>query len=189
MFFGGRSPSKTFAVLNAQFESWLGQASNVVHFDFHTGLGASATFKLLVDYPLSDDQRALFSDSFGLDSFEVLAGGAPDVDSNERVAYSIRGGLGRWCVTRAQRNYLFAAAEFGTSSPLEILAAMVEENQIHHHGPEDTNRITKAKTQLMDAFCPSNQVWRSEVLRAARELIGRAVVCLQRQDSVHDSDD
>jgi hypothetical protein len=57
LFFGGRGPSQTRTIVQEHLQSWLGRARTVTHLDFHSGLGAWGTCKLLIDHPLSDPQR------------------------------------------------------------------------------------------------------------------------------------
>ena len=98
-----------------------------MHLDFHTGLGAWATYKLLIDYPLSASQHQRLSRWFGPDAFECAH--APG------VAYRTRGSFGQWCVAQSRtRDYLYATGEFGTCNPLRVLAGLRAENQAHHWG-------------------------------------------------------
>src|SRR5262249_47705569 len=70
IFFGGSKPSRTKRILEERLGAWLGSASRVIHFDFHTGLGRWGTCKLLVDHALTDTQRARLTACFGAGAFE-----------------------------------------------------------------------------------------------------------------------
>jgi hypothetical protein len=168
LFFGGAGPSRMQAMLEHNFARWLADSCDVVHLDFHTGLGARGTFKLLIDYPLSDRQRTRLTDWFGVDSFESCDPGG--------VAYDARGGLGRWCVSHPLApNYLFACAEFGTYGPIQVLAGLRAENQAHHWGMPAAASTVRAKRRLKELFCPSAPAWRSKVLDGSIGLVNRAV--------------
>src|SRR5439155_17587784 len=122
LFYGGDRPSSTSTVLAAHLDRWLGNSRRVVHLDFHTGLGAWATCKLLIDYPLSETHRQRLSRWFGPESFEA--------NDPKKTAFAVRGSFGQWCVSRNQgRDYLYAAAEFGTYKPTQALGGLRAANQ------------------------------------------------------------
>ena len=168
LFYGGARPSCTSEVLATHFDAWLGDATRVVHLDFHTGLGAPATCKLLVDYPLTATNVERLGSWFGPDSFESGHSGG--------VAYTTRGSFGRWCVARCRgRDYLFAVAEFGTSRPTAVLGGLRAENQAHHWGRPGDASTERAKRRLVELFCPQSGAWRSQVLEHSRRLVAQAI--------------
>ncbi len=57
LFFGGLAPSPTSRWLAAHMPRWLAGVDDVMHFDFHTGLGSWGSYKLLIDYELNPLQR------------------------------------------------------------------------------------------------------------------------------------
>ncbi len=168
LFFGGDGPSRSQQILREHMPRWLKGSRQVVHLDFHTGLGRFGTHKLLIDYPLNATQRNWFSHWFSEDSFEAI-------DSAE-MAYDARGGFGRWCVSQGlAANYLFACAEFGTYSGIQVLAGLRAENQAHHWGsPQDPSTI-RAKQRLTELFCPASPTWRSSCVTSGQRLIEQAL--------------
>jgi hypothetical protein len=169
LFFGGNRPSSTSEVLAAQFDRWLGHSRRVMHLDFHTGLGAWATPKLLIDYPLTQPQRDRFSRWFGPNAFE-------STDDPNKIAYPTRGSFGQWCLSRANgRDYMYAAAEFGTSKPIQVLAGLRAENQAHHWGQPADPSTERAKRRLVELFCPRARTWRSMVIEKSRRLVTQAI--------------
>ena len=62
LFFGGAGPSQTQLLLAEHMPRWLSGSKRVVHLDLHTGLGPMASWKLLIDYPLTTAQRNWFAD-------------------------------------------------------------------------------------------------------------------------------
>lgn len=174
LFYGGNKPSRMSEILCAHFDQWIGGSRQVVHLDFHSGLGEPATCKLLIDYPLDDVQRRRLGAWFGPDSFEE--------DQSPSVAYKARGTFGRWCVTRyPQRDYLYAAAEFGTCTPIDVVAALRAENQAHHFGQPDDAATDRAKRKLVEVFCPQSESWRRQVLENGRRLVAQAIGGLASQ--------
>jgi hypothetical protein len=121
-FFGGHGPAQTNRILTTHLPRWLGAAEQVVHLDFHTGLGERASCKLLLDDTEQSAQAAWWLEHFGPDAVEPLAAA--------RTAYPTRGGFLGWCrATFPHCRYHAATAEFGTYRPLKVLAALLGENR------------------------------------------------------------
>ncbi len=176
LFFGGREPCQIQQILAAHLPRWLAGADSIMHLDFHTGLGRWGTYKLLIDYPLSAAQSARLAAWFGEASFEAC-------DASD-IAYDARGGFGRWCVAQQlAAEYLFACAEFGTYSPLRVLAGLRAENQAHHWGQPTSASTGRSKRQLRELFCPASPAWRRQVLRSSQGLADRALRGLSGMDA------
>jgi hypothetical protein len=119
----------------------------VVHFDLHTGLGKRGTGKLLLDSPLTAVQQSWIDEYLGADAYEVC--------NSTGVAYRARGGFGPWCIAHAGvQDYLQACAEFGTYSPLRVLAGLRAENREHHWGTPGSTSYVRAKDRLRELFDP-----------------------------------
>lgn len=167
LFFGGHGPGASVRVLGEHWERWLGGAKDVVHLDFHTGLGRWAEHTLLLDVPLTPVQRDRLTRWYGEGSFE---GGDPN-----GTAYAARGGFGPWCHARRNgREYLFACAEFGTYSEVPVVEALRAENMAHHWGRPTDPGTERAKRRLAEAFCPASASWRETVLTDAMRLAVKA---------------
>jgi hypothetical protein len=168
LFYGGDGPSGTRTVLAAYFGRWLGTSRQVVHLDFHTGLGAWATCKLLIDYSLSETHRQRLSRWFGPESFEAT--------DPKKIAFAVRGSFGHWCMSQnLDRDYLYAAAEFGTYKPTRVLGGLRAENQAYHWGKPGVAATETAKTRLVELFCPRSESWRMKVLNESKRLVKQAI--------------
>jgi hypothetical protein len=168
LFFGGKGPSATHALLMHQMPRWLSGSREVVHLDFHTGLGKSGEYKLLIDYPLHAREREQLTTWFGADAFTAHETGA--------AAYTARGGFGQWCVGHHfAPHYLFATAEFGTYPPAKILAALRLENQAHHYAQPQAANTMQIKRRLLEMFCPAAVSWREGVIAQSVELVSRSL--------------
>ncbi len=168
LFYGGDRPSRTSEILSTHFERWLGSAGQVMHLDFHTGLGNWASFKLLIDQHLNVGQSSRLREWFGSASFEAA--------SAEGVAYSARGTLGQWAVAQnPTRDYIYAAAEFGTYRLARVIAGLRAENQAHHWCKPGDTAIERTKRHLLELFCPRSEQWRSSVLEAGRRIVAQAI--------------
>jgi hypothetical protein len=167
LFYGGSEPSPTHALLAAQLPRWLGGSPTVVHLDLHTGLGAHAKGRLLIDYPLDPHQRDRLDRWFAAGKYEDEAA--------RRSSYIARGGFGPWCLARGLApDYLFAYAEYGSYGPLQVVAGLRAENQAHHWGSPGATSTLRAKQRLMELFCPASETWRTQVLADCVEQVERA---------------
>ena len=168
LFYGGDQPSQMSVILSTHLERWLGAATQVLHLDFHTGLGKWTTFKLLTDQSLDAAQSKRLSAWFGAGSIEAV--------SAHGVAYSARGTLGRWSVAQnPERDYVYVAPEFGTYSVVQVLAGLREENQAHHWCDPGDPAVEQARRHLVELFCPRSEQWRSRVLQSGRRIVAQAI--------------
>jgi hypothetical protein len=155
-------------IVQQHLKSWIGRARTVTHVDFHTGLGAWGTCKLLIDHSLNAMQRERLTRWFGAEAWEEI--------DPQKVAYQPRGSLGRWCVAQEYAsNYNFAFAEFGTYSNISVMAGLRAENQAHHWGRPEDSGTARAKERLRELFCPASRAWRSQVVAKSMDLVDRAV--------------
>src|SRR5258708_7867475 len=92
IFFGGHGPTATHLALRERLRGWIGPAADVVHLDFHTGLGRWAEYKLLLDAPVTGLQRDRLDRWFGP--------GTHEEDDPRKMSYLPRGGFGPWCVAQ-----------------------------------------------------------------------------------------
>jgi len=164
LFFGGSGPCEISRVLERRFGEWIAGSDEVIHFDFHTGLGRWATVKLLLDHEPTPAVRAELTDWFGERTFEV--------GHAEGVSYTMRGGFGEWCSARAgARQYLYLCAEFGTYGPIHVVSALRIENMAHHYGVSGTREWKRAKALLQETFCPASPRWRTRTVSRSVEMV------------------
>jgi hypothetical protein len=171
LFFGGRGPCETTRFVQQQFATWLGQGGTVLHLDFHTGLGKSGDYQLLVDLPPTPAQAARIQRLFGRDP----ASG----HHSPAVAYIARGSIGEWCLKRAAgRDYNYLCVEFGTYSSVKVLSALRAENRAQHWDRPETQSYRWAKGLLVEAFCPRSSAWRRRAAAQGEDLVARAIAGL-----------
>ena len=167
-FFGGAAPSQTMQIVRDNYRTWIGNASDVVHLDLHTGLGSHGEFKLLLEQAKDDPERDWYEETFS-------GCVEPSADASG-VAYEASGSLGSWLYREFSDVKLrFALAEFGTYSPLRVLAAMRDENRAHFFASPNDRAYQAAKRELLECFCPTSESWRRRVLKSANALINRVV--------------
>jgi hypothetical protein len=167
LFYGGAKPSDSSVILKREWPRWFSRASRVVHLDFHTGLGAWATYKLLIDPPLSPQHMTLASQAFGASHLQEA--------SPLGIDYHTIGGFGSWCVQQIpEQDYLHLCAEFGTFQTIKVVSALRRENQILHWAPSDFQALEQARKNLLESFVPSSIGWRNNTLKQAKTLLFQA---------------
>jgi hypothetical protein len=172
LFFGGHEPSELVYILDRHLPQWLDKMSSVFHLDFHTGLGAWATYKLLLDCVVTTSRLAWLQTHFDPPGIENLLAST----SKHNVAYQTSGSLGKWCQAKmASCDYVFLGAEFGTYGAIKMAAGLRAENQAHHWGQPQTTSTKRAKQQLQELFCPASLAWRQRTLAQGVELVMKAV--------------
>ena len=173
LFYGGQRPAATQVLLREELPGWVLGAEEIVHLDFHTGLGRWGTYQLLIDEPPDSRCARRLAGIFGGD---VVRG----TQRNEK-AYRAQGGFGPWCgQLLADRDYTYACAEFGTYGPLRVLAGLRKENQAYWHTPPDSPARRAAADRLQELFCPASPNWRARVLADGVKLVEVAIQALGR---------
>jgi predicted deacylase len=164
LFFGGNSPSKSTQIIQTQLPQWIDSASQIIHLDFHTGLGKWATYKLYPKIMSDFDRYAWVFKQLGVDS------------GVNKAPYQPQGLMGVWLGQKfAHKDYLYLNAEFGTYSGIKMLERLRSENRAFFYGKPGDPLYKHAKAQLLDAFCPRNYEWRQTVLMDGLTLIKRSL--------------
>jgi hypothetical protein len=168
LFFGGHGPTQTQQILRANLGRWLGDVATVTHVDFHTGLGATATYKLFPKETVDGECRTRLLQRFGAGSVEF--------PGDRRLSYPIRGGLGQWCQELCLgKTYDFVTAEFGTYPALKVFKALRAENRAHCHGLAGVD-YGWTKELLVEMFAPASLVWRERCVAQGLQICQQAMV-------------
>ncbi len=172
LFYGGKEAAQSLKLLQQHLPSLLPNAQDVLHLDFHTGLGRWANCKLLIDLP---DEHP---DAQWLQSWAPA--GVVESAANNRTAYHARGSLGPWMkhFVFPHAHYRYAAAEFGTFGNVAVLRSLVKELQAHYACQPDDRYYQQTKALLRETFVPSSPEWRKRTLETGVKL------CLNGYDAL-----
>ena len=161
LFFGGARPCQSARIIQENIRQWIGQASNVVHLDLHTGLGKRGACKLLLNETEIDPWYV-----------QTFRDGLEPTSKGTGTAYDSSGAMGHWLQQNlSDLNYRFLLAEFGTCGVVRVLSALRAENRAHHYSSPDQSAYQNAKRELMECFCPTAESWREQVVRTAMRVI------------------
>jgi len=177
LFYGGRGPAVSHRIVAEHVAGWIGAASDVIHLDFHSGLGTWGTYQLLVDAPSESEAVRWFRRHFGEENVSASPLAADRDDHT--AAYAGRGTWEKWCLREMDpRRYRFATAEFGTYSMLHVLAALRAENRAFHWGDRRDAVYRQASERLVEAFAPADVHWRAAVVEQGLKLVDHALVAI-----------
>jgi hypothetical protein len=167
LFYGGERLEKAPTLLMKHLPSLVEGAEKIVHIDFHTGLGESGTYALLVDTEAGSKAHLDLRDAYG-DRIQPW-------DADHGVAYKIRGGLPDAMNRLLGEKVEVLTCEFGTIPALKVLQALRTENQAHHWGGDKK----AAKAGLKHAFCPAEQRWETAIMKGGDTVINQAIAQLR----------
>lgn len=169
LFFGGHVPSTSTRLIRGRLPHWAGDAPRVIHLDLHTGLGAFAQHRLLLQESADSPEVEWYRETFGHETVEPSADG-------DSTAYDASGTLGGWARSSlGSARYRFVTAEFGTYPIVRVLGALRAENRAHHFARPGSPAVERAKTELMECFCPASERWRTQVVEQGLTIIERAI--------------
>jgi predicted deacylase len=176
LFFGGRGRTQTVQLLDRFLPSLLDRCEEAVHLDFHTGLGRWADCQLLLSELDAAKNAEWWTSHFGAKNVPAAGGSSH--------TYRIRGGFGCWLQTLFPRcRYRFATAEFGTYSPMRVIAALVDELHCHTRlggAPPDH----RSRRRLKETFVPGSLKWRTKTLETGLSLIRHGANALWHADGL-----
>ena len=173
LFFGGKGPSETQDLLRERMPEWIGDAQEILHFDFHTGLGPWSSQKLLLDQ-LQPREVDWWAAHFGREQIEV--------SDLAVTSYPTRGSFGPWLKHLfAGRNYHYTAAEYGTYPPLRVMTALLTEVRAYNHGLSNP-RHAWTRDLLRETFAPASPVWRRRVVSQAFAVVEQGLSLLRKHE-------
>lgn len=175
LFFGGEQLEKGPRMLMQALPDWLSEAEQIVHLDFHTGLGKSGTYALLVETEAGTEKHQEFLARYG-DRVQPWQAG-------EGVAYQIRGGFPSAMERLFPGRIEVLTCEFGTQPALKVLQALRRENQVHHFGGS-AKATAAAKSALRAAFDPQNDAWRCQILAGGLRVAAQAAQQLGQERAI-----
>jgi predicted deacylase len=171
LFFGGAQLERGPALILQHLPRLLQDAERMVHIDFHTGLGKSGTYKLLIDAEPGSKAHIRLRQTYG----EQIQ----PWDAGHGVAYKITGGMPEAVARLFGDTIDVLTCEFGTISSLGVIDALREENQQFHWGGDKA----RAKRKLLAAFRPDSRQWEQQVLGGGRQVIEQAISTLRQADA------
>ena len=172
LFYGGGSlqpgPSKFLPFIVDR----VAACERVVHVDWHSALGKYGDRTMLLEGAVPTEQVARVK--------AVIGDGLRTWDAADKSAYIIRGGMTAEIMRRLPNvRYDGLTCEFGTYANLKVLAALRNENRLHHWGTPTADH--PAKVAMREAFAPLGEDWQRAVLQHAREVHAQCKALLESE--------
>ena len=170
LFFGGHKESVLQKVLQENLPVWVGNVSQTIHIDIHSGLGKWADYKLLVRPKPTPQALGFLKQHFDVERLDYET----KLD-DPSISYQANGTFANWAAELFKSNrYQVLTAEFGTYSNLHVLECLRAENRAHHWGqPQSEHAWTKAK--LLEAFAPQNDSWRTSCVHQGVQICHQGI--------------
>ena len=173
--YGGSAPAWSRRTVEALWARRLADRRVVVQIDLHSGLGASGVGMLMMAADEGEPHKALTAEWFG----PMLMTPRP-----RSRADTILGGYMNQAMETQLAGVRVApmTLEYGTEPSEVVLAAMIEDNWLVHHGDPAGERGRRIKARLLRAFYPADPSWRAAVLARGREVFAQALSGLGAPD-------
>ena len=171
IFYGGSAAEPQYVELEKLISRVMVPYVFVVGIDLHSGVGMRSYMHLMTN-PSSGDEYKKTVESLFVDhplDWPDAPGGS---------FYQTSGDFTTWIETLAKpRQAVAMTVEFGTldsqttAGAIRSMRTMVTENQGHWNGYKRAEDERRMEEDVREMFFPVSRVWRSEVIRQARETL------------------
>ena len=171
LFYGGQSEAWSNKTIRTIVNRYLSNAERVVVVDFHTGLGPYGYGAVLFHEK---------EDSTVYKRAVKCWGGRVQNTSGESISVPLQAAL-KLVFPRMLPDAEVTAVslEFGTLPAMKVFWALRAENWLHHHGGKGHPDAKRIKDNLLRAFYPDTEDWKSKVWKQGKEVVEQALVHLQ----------
>ncbi len=165
IYYGGSAPEPVVVWLESILPEILNSHSDVLHYDFHTGLGEKGVLHMMVGPGLTSFGKKVIKKVI-----QPLAKGNFDLTTpSDSGFYKIQGDIIDFIPQlKKDGRILNLTAEYGTVglgifSQLKTLARLINENQGYHFGHSSDRVKRTVKQRLRDIFHPPKKQWLDQV--------------------------
>ncbi|MEZ5946927.1 MAG: DUF2817 domain-containing protein [Hyphomonas sp.] len=175
--YGGRAQSWSSRTLYSVAEAYLGNARDVLHVDWHTGIGAYGQAHFILD----EGRESA--------AYDLLSRWWPDQtihcdDVVEGVSITYNGilvvGLRQAVQAVTGARMVNVTIEWGTYEIERMVQALVMDNWLIHRAKNaDLPFVNRIRAQLVELFYPHDPEWRRNVLSASERIYLQAIKGIQ----------
>ncbi len=161
LFYGGSAPSWSATTLDSIVRRHAAHARHVTFIDYHTGLGPFGVGELISDHGTGEPGHRRLVDWFG-------EGTVTSTSDGSSVSAPLTG-TNNLAVARAadHASLTMATLEYGTSPLDEVLASLMADCWLHHHGTLDSDTGRAIKAEIRRCFYPDTRTWKEMVFDRA----------------------
>lgn len=165
LFYGGARLQEEPALLQRWTIQRLAPAKRLLVLDIHTGLGRRGEHLVFPAFPMKESERRIVEARFGCPLQMV------ESDGDRYPVTGSVSGIYRRNFPDIDLHYF--TVEFGTEPPLDVLAALRNENRHHFHSGGLPGHWSKVA--LKRALCPDSPDWKERVVADGRRLVAEAL--------------
>ncbi|MGE0718124.1 MAG: M14 family metallopeptidase [Alphaproteobacteria bacterium] len=168
LFFGGVKPTWSNQTLRRVLSEQIPDATDVLFYDFHTGLGPYGTCEPISGHPPDSDAHKRLLAWVG----DCVTSAQLGTSNSTRLSGTI--GFG---VEQALPNarHTKTTLEYGTKPNPEVILALRADHWLHNHGDLKSPAAASIKAQIRDAFYRDFDDWKELVYVRARQLIRKGM--------------
>lgn len=175
IYFGGVRPEPVVAFVKEKLQKVfsLYEDEDVLHYDFHTGLGKKGVLHMIVGPSLSDYGQKKLDEVFK----PLSTGRFEMTTANDPGFYQVEGDIIDFVSSlKSDGKIVSFTVEYGTVglglfSQLKTLTRLVNENQGYFHGHKNARVKSKVKERVRDVFHPPKEKWLTKVKRTNEYLL------------------
>jgi hypothetical protein len=173
LFYGGQSETWSNKTIRTIVNRYLSNAKRVVVVDFHTGLGPYGNAEVILNEKEDSPIYKRAVESWGDSRVKTTVSG-------KSVSVPLQAAL-KLVFSKMLPNAEVTAVilEFGTLPAMKVFWALRAENWLHHHGGKGHPDAKRIKNDLLRAFYPDSEDWKSQVWKKGKEVVEQALVHLQ----------
>ena len=175
--YGGRAPSWSCETLYRIAHDYLAKAEQILHIDWHTGIGDFGQAHFILDEPRNSDTYNLLSRWWPDHDIHC-----DDVVDGVSIAYNglLVAGFRQEISTFSNADVLNLTIEWGTYEVERMLQALLIDNWLIHRARDaDADLVSSLRAQLIELFYPQSAEWRRNVLAASEKLYAQAIAGLE----------
>ncbi len=172
LFYGGQSQAWSNKIIRSITSSYLSNAERVVFVDFHTGLGPYGYAEVILN---EEEESPACKRAMEWWGDRVKATG-----SGKSVSAHLEATLKLdFYKMLPDAEVTSVSLEFGTLPEMKVFWALRAENWLHYYGGKGHPDAKRIKDNLLRAFYPDKEDWKSQVWKQGKEVVEQALVHLQ----------
>lgn len=170
IYFGGIDFEPQIDSLQRILPQYFEPYETILNIDLHTGYGSRRVLHLFPN-PVEDTELVRKTE-FVFEGHPIDWGDSDDF-------YTINGGFADAFLSKVNPDatYLYMVFEWGTYDTqktfgsLKAIQKIITENQGFQYGYRNSKQEARIKAEMLEAYYPSSEGWRSDVMRTGREML------------------
>jgi hypothetical protein len=173
-FYGGTAPAQGRRTIETLISDYRLAERRLAVIDVHTGLGSYGYGEIICDHPPASDGAGTARDWYGPDCTLPALGNSSSVPKLGLLDYA-------WHAIMQPRS-CFITLEFGTLPTSNLFEVLLRDHRfraLHGNQPASHPDYPALVAALRAHFCPDDPLWRTQVLKRARQVVDQAAEGLQ----------